>query len=94
MQFKAVGCRKDRRSDRALPEMLINERDKYSKYYNNIDIDWKDWDNYLPSFACRCAEAAKKKGYKYFGLQFWGEFSAVVLVAFTHADLVLQHKLV
>ena len=72
-QFKAVGCRKDKRHDRALPEMLINERDRYSKYYNKIDVDWENWDTYLPEFACRCADAAKKKGYKYIGLQFWGE---------------------
>ena len=53
--------------------MLINERDRYSHYYNGIDVDWKNWDEYLPAFTCRCAEAAMKKGYKYFGLQFWGE---------------------
>ena len=54
--------------------MLINERDRYSKYYNNFDVDWLNWDTYLPQFACRCADAAKKKGYRYFGLQFWGKF--------------------
>ncbi|CAB4001946.1 Hypothetical predicted protein [Paramuricea clavata] len=77
IQFKAVGCRKDKRHDRALPEMLINERDRYSNYYNNIDVDWKNWDEYLPAFTCRCAEAAMKKGYKYFGLQFWGSKSGI-----------------
>ena len=28
---------------------------------------------FLFSLACRCAEIAKKKGYKVFGLQFYGE---------------------
>ncbi|XP_028403466.1 uncharacterized protein LOC114526148 [Dendronephthya gigantea] len=71
--FKAIGCRKDKRHDRALPKMLINERDRYSSHYNGFDVDWMNWDEYLPAFTCRCAEAAMKKGYKYFGLQFWGE---------------------
>ena len=71
--YKAVGCEKDNRNDRALPEMLINERDKNSHYYNGIDVDWKHWNEYLPTFTCQCAEAAMKKGYKYFGLQDWGE---------------------
>ncbi|XP_028411153.1 uncharacterized protein LOC114533760 [Dendronephthya gigantea] len=71
--FKAIGCRKDKRHDRALPKMLINERDRSSNYYNGFNIDWYNWDDYLPAFTCRCAEAAMKKGYKYFGLQFWGE---------------------
>ena len=53
--------------------MLINERDQFSNYYNGYDIDWHDWANYLPQFTCRCAKAAIDKGYKYFGLQFWGE---------------------
>ena len=71
--FKAVGCKLDKSSDRALPEMLINERDRYSSKYNGFNIDWKNWDEYLPAFTCRCAEAAMKKGYKYFGLQYWGK---------------------
>ena len=71
--FKTVGCRKDTNSDRALPEMLLNERDRSSVYYNGIDIDWFNWNQYLPALTCRCAEAAMKKGYKYFALQFWGE---------------------
>lgn len=71
--FNVVGCRKDIRGDRALPEILINERDRTSSKYNGFDVNWYDWDNYLPAFACRCAEAAMKKGYKYFGLQYWGE---------------------
>ena len=75
VRYKAIGCKKDKRSNRALPEMLINERDVTSHYYNNINIDWYNFDQYLPAFTCRCAQAAKRKGYKYFGLQFWGKFT-------------------
>ena len=71
--YKAVGCEIDKANDRALPEMLLNERDKYSPYYDGFDVDWANWDEYLPAFTCRCAEAAMTKGYKYFGLQNWGE---------------------
>ncbi|XP_028403372.1 uncharacterized protein LOC114526070 [Dendronephthya gigantea] len=73
VMYKPVGCEKDKRNDRALPEMLIDERDRSSSHYNGFDVDWDNWDEYLPAFTCRCAEAAMKKGYKYFGLQYWGE---------------------
>ena len=87
-----MGCRKDKRHDRALPEMLINERDRYSKYYNDIDVDWYNWDTYLPEFACRCANAAKKKGYKYIGLQFWGELRIFeLLTTFLSHNLALKY---
>lgn len=73
VHYKTVGCRKDKRWDRALPELLLTERDRYSPKWNGISVDWAKWDEYLPAFACRCAEEAMKKGYKYFGLQYWGE---------------------
>ncbi len=72
-KYKRVGCFKDRRGDEALPELLATERDKHSRYYNNHDINWSDWDNYMPQLVCRCAEQALKKGYKYFGIEFWGK---------------------
>lgn len=72
-EYKKVGCYEDRNGDRALPEMLANERDKHSIYYNGHDLNWFDWHNYMPQMVCRCAEQAFKKGYKYFGLQFWGK---------------------
>ncbi|CAB3989558.1 Hypothetical predicted protein [Paramuricea clavata] len=72
-EYKKVGCYEDRDVDRALPEMLANERDKHSIYYNGHDLNWFDWHNYMPQMVCRCAEQAMKKGYKYFGLQYWGE---------------------
>lgn len=75
VRYKPVGCKIDKRHDRALSEMLINERDVHSNHYNGIDVDWYNFDTYLPAFACRCAKAAKKKGYRYFGLQFWGKFT-------------------
>jgi hypothetical protein len=72
-KYKRIGCFKDRRGSEALPQMLANERDKNSVYYNGHDIDWADWANYLPQMTCRCAKAAIDKGFKYFGLQHWGK---------------------
>ncbi|XP_028401393.1 fibropellin-1-like isoform X2 [Dendronephthya gigantea] len=59
------GCFKDpSREDRTLPELLANFRDK---------IDWNEWKNFLDTFSCECAKQARKKDYRYFGLQFYGE---------------------
>jgi hypothetical protein len=57
--------------------MLANERDKNSVYYNGHDINWFDWDNYMQQLVCRCAEQALKKGYKYFGIEYWGKLEII-----------------
>jgi len=72
VKLKPIGCFQDFRNDRALPEQLINERDTLSHVFNGKLINWKD-PHYLPSFICRCASLAKKRGYGYFGIQFYGE---------------------
>ena len=71
--YHRVGCYKDNYYNRALPEQISNERDASSAVYNGHMIDWYNWDEYMPAMICRCAEIALKKGYKYFGLQFWGK---------------------
>jgi len=72
VKLQSVGCFQDIRSNRALPVQLINERDSLSHVYNGKLINWKD-PNYLPSFICRCASIAKRRGYAYIGIQFYGE---------------------
>lgn len=52
---------------------MLNERDKTSKVYGGRVINWRDWNNYMQGFACRCAKIVKAKGYKVFGLQFYGK---------------------
>lgn len=52
---------------------MLNERDKTSKVYGGRMINWRDWNNYMQGFACRCAKIVKAKGYKVFGLQFYGK---------------------
>jgi len=72
-----VGCFKDKKgpknSLRALKEILLTDRDPTMDVYGGQQIDWHNWKEYVHGFACRCAEKAKAKGYKMFGLQFGGE---------------------
>lgn len=70
--YKAKGCFQDS-PNRVLKEQVLNERDKTSKVYGGRMINWRDWNNYMQGFACRCAKIVKEKGYKVFGLQFYGE---------------------
>ena len=70
--YKAKGCFQDS-PDRVLKEQVLNERDKTSKVYGGRMINWRDWNNYMQGFACRCAKIVKAKGYKVFGLQFYGK---------------------
>ncbi|XP_028412074.1 uncharacterized protein LOC114534800 [Dendronephthya gigantea] len=72
-EYRRVGCFKDKRNDRTLPEMLTNERDQTSNYYHGHTIDWFKWSTYMPEMVCRCAGLAAKKGHRYFAIQFWGE---------------------
>ncbi|XP_032240694.2 uncharacterized protein LOC116619731 isoform X2 [Nematostella vectensis] len=56
-----------------MPELLITDRDNTSNVFSGEEIDWKKWRAYRNEFLCRCSDAAKKKGYKKIGLQFYGE---------------------
>ena len=56
-----------------LKEQMVNERDPKSKVYGGRRIDWMDWNNYMPGFACRCAKIVKARGWTVFGLQFYGK---------------------
>jgi len=71
-KLEDMGCFNDHYA-RALPEEILNERDKTSKVFGGRTIDWKHFETYLEGFACRCAKIASKKGYTVIGLQFYGE---------------------
>ncbi|KAJ7391354.1 hypothetical protein OS493_018397 [Desmophyllum pertusum] len=70
-----IGCFKDNITPtRPLPEMLLNDRDRNSKYHqSNYRLDWHKWTESTHSLACRCAAKALEKGYTVFGIQFYGE---------------------
>jgi len=68
------GCFRDSATpDHPLPYQLLNRRDRTSSNYDGFLIDWNNYNQTIYALACKCAELAKKKGYRYFGLQFYGE---------------------
>jgi len=71
--FEKVECFNDRKKRRSLPDYLLNDRDVTIPNFSGQRIDWRNWDVYLPKFACRCAEAAKNHSAAFFGVQFYGE---------------------
>ena len=79
ISFERVGCYKDahRQTQRPLPDYLFNDRDKWIQNWSGKSIDWRNWDVYVPQFACRCAHTAKAKNFTYFGMQFYGKFQLV-----------------
>lgn len=60
-EFKPVGCFRDGgRRPRPLPKLIANFRG---------DIDWLNLNNTI----AECARRVSEKGFRYFGLQFYGE---------------------
>jgi len=70
--FAKVGCYA--RNQALLPDMILNGREVTAKYLPEDGlISWEDYNSYIHSLACECAEKAKEQGYKYFGIGFYGE---------------------
>ncbi|RMX54858.1 hypothetical protein pdam_00011159, partial [Pocillopora damicornis] len=61
MTLTAMGCYRDYRGMRVLPNLIMNQR--------GIDGFWANYTSVLPS----CATKAKEMGYKYIGIQYYGE---------------------
>ncbi|XP_068698000.1 matrilin-4-like [Montipora foliosa] len=74
-EWSKIGCFKDKiYPSRPLPELLLNDRDIYSNSHQpGYRLDWNKWNQSKHSLACRCAQKALQKGYRVFGLQFYGE---------------------
>ncbi len=73
MVVEKKGCFKDdQKPPRPLPNYILTDRDSSSKIYSGKEIDWGNWVNYLPDFVCRCAQLAKSKNFKFFGIQYYG----------------------
>ena len=75
-------CLLNSQSNRALPKYIYNERDPSIKNYGGRKIDWFNWSEYYPGFACRCAKKAKQLGYDLFALQFYGTFNNFISLAY------------
>ncbi|XP_066922200.1 uncharacterized protein [Clytia hemisphaerica] len=69
--YEKLGCFK--RQPKLLPDLILNDRDPTHDNYTGRNIDWVEYASYLNEFTCRCSDKAKKMGYKYFALGFYGE---------------------
>ncbi|XP_068709752.1 cartilage matrix protein-like [Montipora foliosa] len=86
-EWTKIGCFKDRvKPSRPLPEMLLNDRDRSSIYHEpGYELNYNKWNQSQHSLACRCAEKALQKGYRVFGLQFYGECWSGPFAEFNYA---------
>lgn len=74
--FEKVDCFVDNHNHEArpLPDYIFNDRDPSIDNFSGMRIDWRNWDVYVPQFACRCAAAAKALNHTFFGMQFYGKW--------------------
>lgn len=69
--YKKIGCFKQ--SATISEVKLVNDRDPSSPYFQGHIINWHEFEKSLHSLACRCHDAAKKQGLKYFAIRYYGE---------------------
>ncbi|KXJ18052.1 Fibropellin-1 [Exaiptasia diaphana] len=74
-KVKRVGCFKSFLGwHRSLPDLILTDRDEKSPQTSGLTMpDWDNWGHYMADIACRCAELAKKSGYKFIGIEYYGE---------------------
>lgn len=80
-QLEPIGCYTDIPGyDRALPDQILNGRDKTSKTYLSPKIQWKNYNHWLANFICKGAkklfESKPDALTDYLGVQFYGEIWA------------------
>ncbi|XP_031550039.1 uncharacterized protein LOC116287487 isoform X2 [Actinia tenebrosa] len=63
-----LGCFAENPSSRALGVEIQNEIDPTSRVFRGNVFEIKEWDKQFPSLLCRCARAAKQKGFSVFGV--------------------------
>jgi len=73
VKAQPIGCYKDESTNRAMAEYFLTARENLAGIFAGYFIDWKNWPQFLSKFVCDCAKVAQKKGYKVFGVQFFGE---------------------
>ena len=59
-----IGCFNDSLTEHSLPELLFDDQE---------NIDLQNWDEWLDSLVCRCAEEANKASYTHFSIQALGQ---------------------
>ena len=80
VRYRNIGCYNDfHMRQRPLPVRLLPEQDSKClklrdlKVIMNNETLMKAWNDNMYQFVCRCAEAAKKGEYDYFGVQNCGK---------------------
>ncbi|CAH3176572.1 unnamed protein product [Porites lobata] len=63
ISYEKIGCFEDHGS-RPFPQLLLNKRKI---------INWENWNEFLETLVCECANVTAAAGYTYFGIQFFGE---------------------
>jgi len=70
--FSKVGCYK--RDTSLLSDMILNGRETTKEYMPESGlISWRQYNDYIHSLACECAEKAKSLKYAFFAIGFYGE---------------------
>jgi len=78
LDYYAVGCYQDDINDRTMTELLLTDRDSSSPVYSGQNINWANWNQYIRDLVCRCAGKTRDKGYRTFGIQFYGKLYFIV----------------
>ncbi len=78
VHFEKIGCYNDYTSRRylSLKTLALTARDRGSEKYMGQDVDWWNYDIFLPQFACECAKKIEAN-YTTFGLQYYGMVNAL-----------------
>ena len=71
--IRPVGCFNEVTNARALTEEIYNEVDPSSPVFGGHLIMASNWKIEFPALLCKCARAAKARGYEYFGVNNFGK---------------------
>lgn len=70
---KALGCFAEITHQPAIPNILDSHRGQDAIGYHGVQLSWTKYKESLNSLFCDCLSRAKSRGYKYIGMQYFGE---------------------
>ena len=66
--MEEVDCFAEDPSNRALDEEILNEAYPPNPLFNGYLLNGSDWNTEFPKMLCRCARAARDRGFDVFGV--------------------------
>ncbi|KAK3728149.1 hypothetical protein QZH41_019468 [Actinostola sp. cb2023] len=75
MKTTPLGCYKEVKSARALGTLLADEGNPANPIFTGNMLNVRKWGSEFPQFLCRCARAAKNRGFSVFGVDNKGKES-------------------